>query len=163
MAGKYNETLDRKSAFEILSKRAEAAALEAEQAEAKAEEEEHPAIREFNAGCRYDGTRVSRSTSRPTRKRKPDGLGAAVVSVILKELKGTTGRRIVAVSWAVCLRGAEDDCSRRKRPARQCARRLWAGVEQPADVGEIRQHGLFHERNHRAGGCFAHLGIQEPP
>ena len=95
MAGKYDETLDRKSAFEILSKRAEAAALEAEQAEAKAEEEEHPAIREFNAGRRYDGTRVSRSTSRPTRKRKPDGLGAAVVSVILKELKGTTGRRIV--------------------------------------------------------------------
>lgn len=95
MSGKYDETLDRKSAFEILSKRAEAAALETEQAEAKAEEEEHPAIREFNAGRRYDGTRVSRSTSRPTRKRKPDGLGAAVASVILKELKGTTGRRIV--------------------------------------------------------------------
>ena len=60
---------------------------EVEQAEVKAEEEEHPVIREFNAGCRYYGTRVSRSSSRPTRKRKPDGLGAAVVSVILKELK----------------------------------------------------------------------------
>ena len=87
MAGKYDETLDRKSAFEIISKRAEAAALEVEQVEAKAEEEDYPLIREFNAGRRYDGTRVSRSTSRPTRKRKPDGLGAAVVSVILKELK----------------------------------------------------------------------------
>ena len=95
MAGKYDETLDRKSAFEILSKRAEAAALEAEQAEAKALEEEHPTIHEFNAGRRYDRTRVSRSTLRPTRKRKPDGLGAAVVSVILKELKGTTGHHIV--------------------------------------------------------------------
>ena len=95
MSGKYDETLDRKSAFETLSKRAEAAALEAEQAEAKAEEEEHPALRDFNTGRRYEGTRVTRSTSRPTRKRKPDGLGAAVASVILKELKGTTGRRIV--------------------------------------------------------------------
>ena len=95
MVGKYDETLDRKSAFEIPSKWAEAAALEFEQAEAKALKKEHPAIREFDAGCRYDRTRVSRSGLRPTRKRKPDGLGSAVVSVILKELKGTTGHHIV--------------------------------------------------------------------
>ena len=95
MSGKYDETLDRKSAFEILSKRAEAAAAEAEKAEEKAEEETQPALREFNAGRRFEGTRVARSTSRPTRKRKNDGLGAAVASVILKELKGTTGRRLV--------------------------------------------------------------------
>ena len=95
MSGKYDKTLDRKSAFEILSKRAEAAALEVEQAEAKAEEEEHPALRDFNTRRRYEGTCVTRSTSRPTRKPKPDGLGVAVASVILTELKGTTGRRIV--------------------------------------------------------------------
>jgi|TARA_B110000967_G_scaffold89366_1_gene91934 hypothetical protein len=35
-------------------------------------------------------------------------------------------------------------------------------VEQYTDVDEIQQHGLSHERNHRAGGCFAYLGIQEP-
>lgn len=95
MSGKYDVTLDRKSAYEILSKRAEAAAVEAAQAEDKAEEESHPALREFNTGRRFDGARVPRSTSRPTRRRKNDGLGAAVASVILKELKGTTGRRIV--------------------------------------------------------------------
>jgi DNA helicase HerA-like ATPase len=95
MSGKYDETLDRKSAFEILSKRAEAAAAEAEKAEEKAEEETQPALREFNAVRRFEGTRVARSTSRPTRKPKNDGLGAAVASVILKELKGTTGRRLV--------------------------------------------------------------------
>jgi DNA helicase HerA-like ATPase len=95
MSGKYDVTLDRKSAYEILSKRAEAAAIEAEKAEEKAEEETQPALREFSAGRRFEGTRVTRSTSRPTRKRKNDGLGAAVASVIMKELKGTTGRRIV--------------------------------------------------------------------
>ena len=94
MAGKYDKLLDRKSAFEILQKRAEAAAAEAEAAEEKAEELA-PVLREFNAGRRYTAPRVSRSTSRPTRRRSADGIGAAVASVVIKELKGTTGRRIV--------------------------------------------------------------------
>ncbi|WP_050931707.1 helicase HerA-like domain-containing protein, partial [Aestuariivita boseongensis] len=48
LAGKYDATVDRKSAYEILAQRAEAAAKEAEEAEEKAEELE-PAFREFNA------------------------------------------------------------------------------------------------------------------
>ena len=55
------------------------------------------AEREYNAGRRYSGTRVGRSTSEPVRKtrKKEEGFGAAIAKVVVKELKGTTGRRIV--------------------------------------------------------------------
>ncbi len=92
MGDKYDTVLDRKSAYEILAKRAEQAAKGAEQAEAAAEEQP-TAIREFNAARRYSGGRVSRSTSRPVRK--PDTFGSAMTEAVIKELKGTTGRRIV--------------------------------------------------------------------
>lgn len=91
--GKYDELLDRKSAYEILAARAEKAAKQAEAAE-EAVEEMPPAEREFNAGRRYSGSRVPRSTSREDRSfgRK---FGDAMSDVVIKEMKGTTGRRIV--------------------------------------------------------------------
>ncbi len=92
MAGKYDAVLDRKSAYEILAKRAELAAREAEKAEIEAQDMP-PAQREFNAARRYSGTRVARSTSRATRKR--DTFGSAMSEAVIKELKGTTGRRII--------------------------------------------------------------------
>ncbi|MEL6933986.1 MAG: helicase HerA-like domain-containing protein [Pseudomonadota bacterium] len=92
LAGKYETALDRQSAFEMLQKRADDAARAAEEAEAKAEEQS-AAEREFNAGRRYSGSKVGRSTSRSSR-RNPS-FGQAVASVVIKELKGTTGRRIV--------------------------------------------------------------------
>ena len=98
MAGKYDERLDRESAFEILRKRADQAAKEAAEAEEKAEAEEAtPTLREFNNARRYAGKGVTRSTSRaPSRgKSALDGIGGAVANVVIKELKGTTGRRIV--------------------------------------------------------------------
>jgi uncharacterized protein YaiI (UPF0178 family) len=92
MAGKYDVTLDRESASEILAKRAEIAAKEAEAAEereAALEAEE----REFRQARRYDGTA---NTSRSSRTKKTDtGFGGALANVVIKELKGTTGRRIV--------------------------------------------------------------------
>ena len=92
MAGKYDTPLDRESAFEMLRARADAAAkeaAEAEAAEAAAEEKE----REFKQARRYDGgATTERSTSRSS---KSGGWGEAVTSVVVKELKGTTGRRIV--------------------------------------------------------------------
>ena len=95
LSGKYDKRLDRKSAFELLKDRAEKAAKEAAESEEKAEQEDAaPALRDFNAARRYTAPRVSRSSARATRKRN-DGLGAAVASVVIKELKGTTGRRIV--------------------------------------------------------------------
>ncbi|WP_415402856.1 helicase HerA-like domain-containing protein [Tateyamaria sp. SN3-11] len=92
MAGKYDERLDRKSAFEILKARADKAAAEAAASEEKAEELE-PVLREFNAGRRYSGTRVTRSTSRSTRS--STSFGEAMTKMVVKELTGTTGRRMV--------------------------------------------------------------------
>jgi len=92
VAGKYEAVVDRVSAFEVLAKRAEDAAKAAEEAEA-AEEAKSVAEREYAAGRRYSGTRVGRSSSRKTRKEV--SIGAEIGKVVLKELKGTTGKRIV--------------------------------------------------------------------
>ncbi|WP_372573986.1 helicase HerA-like domain-containing protein [Ruegeria jejuensis] len=92
LAGKYDATLDRKSAFEILSARSQQAAQEAEAAEIAAEEQP-PAQREYASARRYSGARVSRSSSRITRRK--DTFASAMGQAVIKELKGTTGRRIV--------------------------------------------------------------------
>lgn len=95
LQGKYDTLADRNSAYEILGKRAADAAKAAEEEEAR-EEDASAAEREYKAGRRYSGTRVERSTSRPTRKSKrTDSFGEAMAKVVIKELKGTTGRRIV--------------------------------------------------------------------
>ena len=91
MAGKYDQTKDRESAFEMLRKRADAAAKAAEKAEeeeARLEEEE----REFKAARRYDGKQSGRSSSR---RSSGTGFGSALATAVAKELKGTTGRRLV--------------------------------------------------------------------
>ncbi|MEP1588284.1 MAG: helicase HerA-like domain-containing protein [Tateyamaria sp.] len=93
MAGKYDETLDRKSAFEMLKARADKAATEAAVAEEKAEEADTPMLREFNAARRYSGKGVTRSTSRATRS--SGGFGEAMTKMVVKELTGVTGRRMV--------------------------------------------------------------------
>lgn len=95
VAGKYETLQDRHSAYEILAKRAQDAARAAEEAE-KREEEAAAAEREYKAARRYSGTRVTRSTSRSTRSNsRGDTMGEALGKAIVKELKGTTGRRIV--------------------------------------------------------------------
>ena len=48
--------------------------------------------REFNAGRRYSGSRVGPA---PSRRGRQDTFGSAVTTAVIKELKGTTGRRIV--------------------------------------------------------------------
>lgn len=95
LGAKYTEKRDRSSAFEMLAKRTEEAAAAAEVAEQKDADLE-AAMREYNAGRRYSGTRVGRSTSQPTRRsRKTESFGQAMAQVVVKELKGTTGHRIV--------------------------------------------------------------------
>ncbi len=93
VAGKYDQAVDKKSAYEMLQARAAAAANEAEVVEEQAEELS-AAEREFNAGRRFSGSRVSRSSSRGSRSLSSQ-IGSAVSSAVIKELKGTTGRRIV--------------------------------------------------------------------
>ena len=105
MAGKYDTRLDRESAFEMLRARADKAAAEAAKAEEQAEEIETPALREFNNARRYAGKGVTRSTSRGTRRKSSEGFGGAIANVVIKELKGTTGRRIVRGSLGGLFKG----------------------------------------------------------
>ncbi|WP_282096452.1 helicase HerA-like domain-containing protein [Epibacterium ulvae] len=93
LKGKYENAIDRRSAYEILSERANQAAKAADEAEAKAEEFPDPAQREFNAARRYSGSRIGRSSAR--RYRPKETFASAMSSAVIKELKGTTGRRIV--------------------------------------------------------------------
>ena len=91
VAGKYETTVDRESAHEILAARAEAAAKEAEEAERR---EAEAAKREYAQGRRYEADRVGRSTSRSSRD--TGGFGSTLTKMVVKELsKATTQRRIV--------------------------------------------------------------------
>ncbi|WP_127904128.1 helicase HerA-like domain-containing protein [Solirhodobacter olei] len=92
IAGKYETAVDRYSAHEILLKRATAAVKEAEKAGA-AVEDMGQAEREYHAGRRYSGTRRPQSSSR--RSDNADTLASAIGTALVKELTGTTGRRIV--------------------------------------------------------------------
>ena len=83
VSGKYENVVDRESAYEQLRARAEAAAKEAEKAEAEEE-------REFQNARRYDG---SKTTSRSSRK--DESFGEQLTKNVMKELTGTTGRRII--------------------------------------------------------------------
>lgn len=114
IAGKYETILDRESAYEILLKRANAATEEAEAAERaeeeakrkleaekaaqkaqKAEETQRAKLeREFAKARRYDGKNYERSTS-SRRASKSNSIGETVTKMVIQELKGTTGKRIV--------------------------------------------------------------------
>ncbi|MCM2561066.1 DUF853 domain-containing protein [Lutimaribacter sp. EGI FJ00015] len=96
LKSKYHARIDRDSAHEILARRAEEAAAAAEEAEAREEAAEDMKQREFNAGRRYTGARVGRSSSRSTRSNsRGDTVTGALGKALVKELGGTTGRRIV--------------------------------------------------------------------
>ena len=98
-AGKYETVMDRDSAYEILARRAAAAAREAEVEETRiAQEDTSPQMREFNQARRYSGKAVARSTARSSANNRPrdaDSFGSALTRAVIKELQGTTGRRIV--------------------------------------------------------------------
>lgn len=101
IAGKYEARSDRISAYETLKARAEAAAREAEAAE-RLEDEAQMAEREYRAARRYSGSRVPRSSSR---RRSRDTFGSAMRDAVIKELKGTTGRRIVRGIFGTLFKG----------------------------------------------------------
>ena len=93
MSGKYDERLDRNSVAEMLAKCAGNAAAEAEAAEAEEDKLEEEA-REHRKGRRYTGKDVERSTSRRS-STSDTSWGGAIAAVVAKELKGTTGCRMV--------------------------------------------------------------------
>ena len=84
VAGKYEVLQDRDSAYEQLKARAAAATAEAEAQEA---------AREFTAARRYDGPASRKGGAQ--RYGGGEVFGAALGEALIKELKGTTGRRIV--------------------------------------------------------------------
>jgi DNA helicase HerA-like ATPase len=89
MAAKYATTVDRESAYEMLSKKADVAAKGAADAEKASEDDGLNHARRYNAGARSG--RSQRISSKTTSGDIKDAFASAVV----KELKGTTGRRIV--------------------------------------------------------------------
>ncbi|SNS43610.1 helicase HerA-like domain-containing protein [Tropicimonas sediminicola] len=95
VAGRYDTTLDRESAFEMLKARTEAAAAEAEAAE-KAEDDLSAAMREYNSARRYSGTRVGRSTSTPTRRSsRSDSVAEAFAKSFARQLGTKSGQAVV--------------------------------------------------------------------
>lgn len=89
----YATTLDRESAFEMLRTRAEQAAAEAKAEEEAAEQAAEAEKREYSKGRRYGGGHSP--AGRGAGRRDAESIGGAIASVVIKELKGTTGRRIV--------------------------------------------------------------------
>ncbi|WP_099911684.1 helicase HerA-like domain-containing protein [Puniceibacterium antarcticum] len=86
---KYDRMLDRESAYEILAARAVLAAEAV-----SAEPFEEGGTREYRAARRYSGSRRDGATE-PVRRRQASGFGEAMGRMVMKELTGTTGRRIV--------------------------------------------------------------------
>jgi DNA helicase HerA-like ATPase len=99
LAGKYDQMIDRDSAFEILQARAAEAAREAAEAEKTEQETERAAEREFTAARRYSGTRVSRSTAAPPTRRasssRSDSVGTAFAKSFARQLGTQSGRAVV--------------------------------------------------------------------
>jgi DNA helicase HerA-like ATPase len=96
LGAKYNAPVDRESAFEKLAARAEAAATEAEAAAAaKGRREDLEDV--FSGNRRWDTSGFDRpqATERGTSARRGPSLGEALAKNVVKELTGTTGRRIV--------------------------------------------------------------------
>ncbi|MDE0589538.1 DUF853 family protein [Halocynthiibacter sp. C4] len=98
VAGKYETVLDRSSAYEILAKRADEAALAAEKDE-EGLDDLAPMEREYKTARRYSGGRVGRSSAKApktvqSRSRKVS-LTDALTNAVIKEMNGTTGRRLV--------------------------------------------------------------------
>lgn len=92
IAGKYETLKDRESAYEVLTGRAKKAAEEAEEAE-RLEEKAAEAEREFKKARRYKEETVGRSTSR--RSSRTTSVGGKLTNMLVRELTGTTGKRIV--------------------------------------------------------------------
>ena len=92
LAGIYEETKDRESAFEILRARAEAAAREAEEAEQAAAADDLK-LREFKSARRYDG--ASETKSRKSTSRRSDSIGGAFAKSMARQLGTQAGRTLI--------------------------------------------------------------------
>ncbi len=99
VAGKYDTTVDRQSAFEVLSHRAREAAEAAEKVAAREAETDSAAEREFTAARRYSGDRVGQSSAKSAttsqRASRSDSVGTAFAKSFARQLGTQSGRAIV--------------------------------------------------------------------
>jgi hypothetical protein len=108
MSGKYDTPIDRESAFEILRSRAQSAAAEAAAAEAAEQQAEldakiaqaapeTPTLREFNNARRFAAKDAPEPRRRSSARASSatENITGTIANLVIKELKGTTGRRIV--------------------------------------------------------------------
>jgi len=86
IAGKYDTLVDRESAFEILSARAKAAAQE--EAEEDVSDDDP---RAYSSARRY----TPETPKKSTRRKASRSIGEEVAQMVVRELTGTTGRRIM--------------------------------------------------------------------
>ncbi|AEM40426.1 helicase HerA-like domain-containing protein [Ketogulonicigenium vulgare] len=95
MAGKYDKTIDRESAREMLAARAALASAEADAAETEA-------TGEFTRARRYNG---GRSQPAPSAQTGGADFVEAFKKAAVKELSGTTGRRIMRGVFGTLFKG----------------------------------------------------------
>ncbi len=88
--GKYDTTLDRDSAFEMLRARAEAAQRAAVEAETEAEE-----AREFERARRYDGKGYGEDRPKRTTSGRSDSIGTAFAKSFARQLGSRSGQAVV--------------------------------------------------------------------
>ena len=91
VAGKYEQAIDRDSAFEALARRAEQAAKAAAKAE-EAEQRQSDSERQYSSARRYSGAKVGRSTSRRSRS---DTVAETFAKSIARSLGTRAGSAIV--------------------------------------------------------------------
>lgn len=94
VAGLYEATVDRISAYEKLAKRAKDAAKEIEKVDARAEKEEQEA-REFNRARRFDGKSSSRGITTSKRSSRSDSIGTVFAKSFARQLGTKAGQSIV--------------------------------------------------------------------
>ena len=99
LRGRYDEAVDRKSAYEILQQRSDQAAAEAERAEEEAKRAKEEAKRAKAAKSRTRGSAATRArkagTSRRRSSRRRQSMGEAVTKSVLRSIGRTVGREIV--------------------------------------------------------------------
>ena len=106
VAGKYERMIDSDSAHEMLARRAEAAAQEAEAA-IKAAEGEKERAREFNAARRYEPPQRGGARAVPARApaRRGDSAVDAFAKSMARQIGSSTGRAVVRGVLGGLLRG----------------------------------------------------------
>ncbi len=94
VAGKYETSLDRDSASEMLAKRAAEAAQAAGEAEDRLETAA-PMEREYSSARRYSGSRVGRSSAKPVRRSRSDTVAETFAKSFARQFGSETGQAVV--------------------------------------------------------------------